>query len=314
MIKASASSCFHYTKRITTLKSILQNGLRYSYAFEEFPRGVVEALSNELTGFLSDNVLFPEVKGAGIAIPMISFCDIPLSRSHQHVRKYGRYAIGLNRDYLLDVYEKFFNPVIYSHCQDLKDSLSFFASEMRYTCIRMRHYIERHRMDLPEPPNGKTERQEFLNSLPHELQEDINHHFNESYYLRILLSLYKPIYLKDLRGKIQNFYDEHEWRLYLPDYDVFRWVVNLTKDEYSEEIKSFNAEIAKQELAYVKINSSNFSAINHIIVKNNQERNSIIKFIMESPVLFGCSIKKYDTQRQHLVGKITSFEDIEKDY
>ena len=36
----NASSLFHYTKELSTLKLILQNGVRYSYAFEKYPKSL----------------------------------------------------------------------------------------------------------------------------------------------------------------------------------------------------------------------------------------------------------------------------------
>ena len=56
---------FHFTNTGDNIISILKNGLKYSYCKEE--------LNNEYI----------------LGIPMISFCDIPISRSYEHESKYG---------------------------------------------------------------------------------------------------------------------------------------------------------------------------------------------------------------------------------
>lgn len=68
------SSLFHYTKNQNSLFSILKDGLKVSYCRE----------------MISDTVM--------IAIPMVSFCDLPLSRCLEHREKYGRYAVGIKKE------------------------------------------------------------------------------------------------------------------------------------------------------------------------------------------------------------------------
>lgn len=71
------NSFFHYTKKYDVLVQILANGFVGSFANEQFPK--------------SDGTL------GHLYIPMISFCDIPLSQLQYIV--YGNYAIGMTREW-----------------------------------------------------------------------------------------------------------------------------------------------------------------------------------------------------------------------
>lgn len=72
-----SNSFFHYTQKYDVLVKILENGFIGSYANEQFPT------NNGTIGHLY--------------IPMISFCDIPLSQLQYIV--YGNYAIGMSREW-----------------------------------------------------------------------------------------------------------------------------------------------------------------------------------------------------------------------
>ena len=46
MNNINASSLFHFTKKFDTLKLIIKNGLRYSYAYEKYPKEIISAYLN----------------------------------------------------------------------------------------------------------------------------------------------------------------------------------------------------------------------------------------------------------------------------
>ena len=78
--KLSANTLFHFTKTYDNLENILKNEL--------IPRYCLENYSDLIAGGLNET-----------AIPMESFCDIPLSQIKNHVKYYGRYAIGLKKEW-----------------------------------------------------------------------------------------------------------------------------------------------------------------------------------------------------------------------
>jgi len=156
----SANTLFHFTSSVELLKSIIENGL--------YPRYCRETI------YVSAQVGCAQ---AEVCMPMISFCDIPLSQICDHVTKYGRYAIGLTKEWGL---KKGVCPVLYYREGD-RSYDAFLRS-----------------LDLA----NKTGDDFTHNGLVTNLAE-----------LGFLFKLYEGISPKN--GKITRFYDEREWR-YIP--------------------------------------------------------------------------------------------------
>jgi hypothetical protein len=74
----SSASLFHFTRDFAALRKIVKEGFRPHYSREDLS-------------------MFRLPKCLGI--PMISFCDIPLSRAEKHSKVYGCYALGLHKDW-----------------------------------------------------------------------------------------------------------------------------------------------------------------------------------------------------------------------
>lgn len=91
----SSNALIHFTNSKHKLKSIFEQNFRLGYCKEA-----------------------PVLGGAGTAchVPMVSFCDIPLSQVKGHISKYGNYGIGLTRDWGI---RNRLNPVLYLEPQSL---------------------------------------------------------------------------------------------------------------------------------------------------------------------------------------------------
>lgn len=84
------SSIFHFTKSLDSLIGILSNGL--------------------IPNYCSETLYDKEGINITLGVPMVSFCDIPLSRTYEHTIKYGYFAIGLGSEYAED---NNINPLLY---------------------------------------------------------------------------------------------------------------------------------------------------------------------------------------------------------
>lgn len=156
-----SNSLFHFTKK-EHLLNILRNNFIPHYCKERF-----------------------SIPGVGFDywIPMVSFCDIPLSQIKEHIAEYGKYAIGLNREW---VNKSKLNPVLY-----YKESSCFF--EKYYKLLE----------SMRKKAVGWTTQTQIT--------------FLEDYCdAKYLFSYFKPYIGYDFKTQKEKiFYDEREWR-YVP--------------------------------------------------------------------------------------------------
>ncbi|MFN0036172.1 MAG: abortive infection system antitoxin AbiGi family protein [Saprospiraceae bacterium] len=82
----SSNSLFHFTRELPYLKSILTEGFLPSYCLENF----------DIFKFIAEGA---NVSSFEMAVPMVCFCDIPLSKVKTHMTTYGHYGIGLSKDW-----------------------------------------------------------------------------------------------------------------------------------------------------------------------------------------------------------------------
>ena len=85
----SSNSLFHFVDNLDWLIDILGNGFKARYCLENFPK-----------------IDIP------LAIPMKCFCDIPLGMIKRHMSRYGRYGVGIKKNYAK---KNGVTPVIYVH-------------------------------------------------------------------------------------------------------------------------------------------------------------------------------------------------------
>jgi hypothetical protein len=161
----SANTLFHFTSSINNLISIIVNDF--------YPRYSLEFYSE----FLEEH--------KNIAIPMVSFCDIPLSQIKNHSEIYGNYALGLSKQWGI---KNSVSPVIYVY-KNSKISELYQKIENDLLLNEDANIDSESRVLI-------TEIYGYLKSYDGELWRDG----------------------KRIQNKVR-FYDEREWR-YIPSFDL----------------------------------------------------------------------------------------------
>jgi Putative abortive phage resistance protein AbiGi, antitoxin len=97
----SSSVLFHFTSSEKKLLNILKFGFHPHYC-PEYIFGLVDLAAAQNN------------RSPNQAAPMVCFCDLPLSLISRHLKKYGKYGIGLTKRWGI---EKGVAPVFYTHDQ-----------------------------------------------------------------------------------------------------------------------------------------------------------------------------------------------------
>ena len=166
-------------------------------------------------------------------IAMISFCDIPVRLSHQHVKIYGRYAIGLSKQWAEDVIE--LNPVLYMSSKSqllrsfnilwtrlsLLDSTYFYRPPRDHFSIRTAEEIK------SEHANDRLYQLRGYERIL-EICREISCH----------VKLYEgPFSHGSYSNMCHRFYDEREWR-YLPSDKEGPAILDLARQRKCKTISS----------------------------------------------------------------------------
>jgi len=289
---------------MSTLKSIISNGIRFSFSAESFPAKMVKY---EMCGNIPINIR-DNKEICKVGIPMICFCDIPILRAQTHAKKYGNYVIGLDKEYIRDLYSPILNPVIYCNSENLINMISrlYFMKNkvLKDDLINLNTAENRKNLD-------KYGAKKFLESKSQETETIAS--FNAD--IGFLTGLFK--YYNNPEKTDEIYYDEREWRAFWSNKlsDKTNWIWNM--DNLSKkDIKIYNQEIEKSDSGYIKLNSQEIDlAITHIIVNKEKETEQMIQHIMSSKKIFGCNTTKMsEIEKLMLIRKITSFERINRDY
>jgi Protein of unknown function (DUF2743). len=219
--KISANTLFHFTKKRETLVSILENTFYPRYCWENI--STIEQ-NNQAT--------FPD-----FAVPIVSFCDIPLSQVGDHVKTYGNFAIGLKKEWGV---KNGLNPVFYI------EPKSDVAKDIRKIA------------DISS--NALSVAYKAGASIFIELGDGLTQ-------LAIYTKLHKGRFFRGgvFEPEIFNFYDEREWR-YVPrvkkirDLNVSRVLTwgfakkpgnELIFDNWNNVIKKANLNFEPDDVKYI---------------------------------------------------------------
>lgn len=268
-ITISANTLFHFTDQMTNLEGILEKEFSPRYCLEDY-RGIFP------------NLLDPYDERA---IPMVSFCDIPLSQIKNHIRVYGGYGIGLSKDWGM---KNGISPILYRHNKSNSTVALNNALDMIVKQLWKDTFIGNTSVD-----NGLS-----LETLIQQLDS-----------IACFTKPYKgPLIRKgNIVKKSTVFYNEREWR-FIPN------IVTLAKNEISFALPkhAFINDIERVKLENLLAVHCKLSFkpkdIKYIIVKKESEIIPMIAKIREYK-------HKYSQDDQdRLVTKIITLNDILNDF
>lgn len=280
------SSLFHYSGTLENLKHIISDGFKPNFCKETFN-------------------IFEDVFCVGI--PMVSFCDIPLTRSTTFKNRYKDYAIGLSKSWGL---EKGLNPVLYV----TKNSqvLSTISSIYERQAVSNENFTNRLKSD------GRNDVDKGVKQWTIECHIDDAHdkisamnEFLNSTCDRLTLFGYTKEYQGVGRDKrLQCNYEENEWRYILRE--------NLSEDIiWQWNVDSYNKWRGDPK---TKKPISNFAPlifgikdVNFIIVSKDYQIPKLITYI-NSLNRFGGNNNLTEFDRSILISKLISMESINKDF
>lgn len=221
----SSNSLFHFASKREYLISILENNFA--------PRSYLEDLT--MLGITKEDQTRLEV-----AIPMVCFCDIPLSKMKYHLSCYGNYGIGMTKSWGI---KNGVSPVLYANPNS--ETITFVKEILKIARLKTNQSFQ----DI-EPLSTN---------------------------IRRLIRFIKPYQGKFVHNnktyENKRFYDEREWR-YVPINTKSSF---LSKEDFSDKniLEENNADLRTNHKLNFKSND-----IEYIIVKDRTEVLSMINDVM----------------------------------
>lgn len=231
------------------------------------PRFVLEDFSLILDGKYDD---FKK------AFPMVCFCDTPLSQLKDHMWTYGKFGIGLTKEWGI---RKQLSPILYLPSND-----SEFLRQLSMLLEKL-YEIED---DID---------QEKRNNLAIKLSPkltDLEYHL---YHLFRYLKWYDG----PQGGRHLTFYDEKEWR-YLHSTEKDTEIFYLPEETYDNDIEREKANMAIYDHA-VQFTADD---IKFLIVPDKSDVNELISYLR--------SHAQYSLKLNDLIRRIITVEEIENDF
>lgn len=198
----TSSSLIHYTNSLAVLKSILKEGFRVKYCLEE---------------------IYTKGGSIHLAVPMVSFCNLPFSQVKNHMENYGNYGIGLRNSW------GGLNPVLYISNgsqlgEHLWNSFKYYATTNN------------------KPP-----------------KEFSREEFGLLDVLRYLKNTYGEINKSGIKKSYYQYIDEKEWRYTPLNTDAYPFIpakiYHQDKDRYNNLISHLRLKFSPEDIAYIIVNN-----------------------------------------------------------
>ena len=252
----SPNALIHFTNSKEKLKSIFDDNFRLGYCKESTVVGGT---------------------GTSCYVPMVSFCDIPLSQVKDHISKYGSYGIGLTRQWGI---RNKLNPVLYLEQSSLlSDSYRLVANQ----------FLVR----------ASQEKERVAQSLE---------------YFRAIVALGEILsYTKNYQGSLvrsdgsttpdYRFADEREWRYVLPSNNAATPIMSETTFNSKEGKARAEELIAANRLVFHP------DDIKYVIIKDESEIHEFVEHLRDAK-----RVRYTPTEIDRLTTRIITAEQIVQDF
>lgn len=256
--KQSANVFFRCMRKLSYLEDILKEKTMY-------PRYNVE------------NIEYLSIPNFScIAIPMLCFCDIYMSKLKPHMKNYGYFGIGISKEVGI---EKGLEPISYINPN------TSYAYELSETIKRS---IEIYKKE--------------------KIEDDIEKY---AHYAMLSLLYKKPIHgvMYFTKGnkeieKEMNFHDEKEWRFLanIPDSSSLLQLIVDKKYMTDSSLNKFSEIIKRYQISRFDID---YDAIKYLVVHRENDRDKLIHFIL--------GLNATEKERYLLISKIIVYNELEGD-
>jgi hypothetical protein len=289
IVTISANTLFHFTNSLENLIGILTNNF--------YPRYCLEDHSYFYTQYMKNGMNQNEM-----AIPIICFCDIPLSNIRSHVSTYGNYAIGLSKDWGI---KNRINPVMYILSNSIpvgiiRHSLPAISKSIAKSNEHFSVLYKKYK-------SNKWDKKDYLiDFLSTELAKD----YNAMLEMMTFTKPYKGTFFRNgKRYRNVCFYDEREWRYVANTHLLFEDGIPsyIRSDEWRDA--DIRREYNKKLERPVYTLTFSPSDIKYIVVAKSQEILPMIDSILR------INGEKYsEDDLKLLTTRIISMEDILNDF
>lgn len=245
-------------------------------------------------------------------VPMVCFCDIPLSMLEKHmngyewifegrgqkVNGYGQFGLGMTKEWGIEMH---LNPVAYTNAYSI-----FNAGLNENNLILSQSGMDFYKYFETLHSNRNPSKSELLHR--NTIMKFVDDFRKALYYSSQINSFVKP-YMSNTTG--QKFYDEKEWR-YVPMYieenefgtqDVKVPVISGRMPNLAELKASFEKMIYEKHM--LKFDAKD---VKYIIVANNDNVKDVIQKIESLSYVYN------EVERNRLIARIITSDQIREDF
>lgn len=296
MSKLSANVLFHFTPREYLLDKFERGFIpRYNTEFDPILDGEYFYKNAQITHINKGETTIEKIPPKSTLIPMVCFCDIPLSSLDFHMDVYSSYGIGLRKEW---GEEKGLNPVMYvNEGSSFFSSISGLTTSADFMYLAYRQKVEQELKEIAAKGIDTQSIRDMLLS---------SRHYSTLLRDMVITHLKPRIAKGKYRGKYENYsyYDEKEWR-FVPHLSGGDTPQILSGELNNLQLKNLNEKIKDRGISFTP------DMVKYIIVKNDED----IEFLVMGLNDIKRRTRRYTEEDIHsLTSKIITRKQIKEDF